>query len=204
VLHAGNPSQRRVLVRAHRKRLLSIIGFVVLTALTLAAASPAAGAALATTKFVSKRYGYSIVFPGGSDRWYASFASVNWSSRSLAGRGSPDLDTIYDLRTGRVYLLAARPSGSSLQQWTEFVISARPPDCGAPPQWLPNARLAGARARVLTWSCTGGSTEEVFAITALHAHRGYFMFLASPATLSRTSDLHAFDAARRSFRFLHK
>jgi hypothetical protein len=189
---------------AHRKRLLSILGLVVLAALTLAAALPAAGKTLATTKFVSKRYGYSIAFPGGSGRWFGNFASVNWSSRSLGGRGSPGLDTIYDLRSGRVYLLAARPRGCSLQQWTEFVISARPSGCGAPPQSLPNSTLDGARARVLTWSCTDGSADEVFAITALHAHRGYFMFLASPATLSRSSDLHAFDAARRSFRFLHK
>jgi hypothetical protein len=185
---------------AHRKRLLLIRGLVALTALTLATPLPAAGTTLATTKFVSKRYGYSIVVPGGSGPWEANFASVNWSSRSIGKRFSPDLDTIYDLRTGRVYLLAARPSGFSLQQWTEFVISARPSECGAPPQSLPNSTLDGARARVLTWSCG----EKVFAITALHAHRGYFMFLASPATLSRSSDLHAFDAARRSFRFLHK
>jgi hypothetical protein len=41
----------------------------------------------------------------------------------------------------------------------------------------------------------------VTAITALHAQHGYFMFVASPTSLSRASDRRAFVAARQSFRF---
>jgi hypothetical protein len=58
-------------------------------------------------------------------------------------------------------------------------------------------RVAG-----LTLSCTDG--YFVIGITALHAQRGYFMFVASPTSISRASDRRAFDAARRSFRFLGK
>jgi hypothetical protein len=56
------------------------------------------------------------------------------------------------------------------------------------------------RARVLSLSCTDGYV--VIGITALHAERGYFMFVASPASLPRASYRRAFDAARQAFRFL--
>ena len=65
--------------------------------------------------------------------------------------------------------------------------------------WQPDSTLSGAPARVVTWLCSDG--YRVFAITALHDHRGYVMRVASPTALSRASDLRAFDVARRSFRF---
>jgi hypothetical protein len=40
-------------------------------------------------------------------------------------------------------------------------------------------------------------------VAALHGGRGYFMLVSSLTTSSRASELRAFDAARRSFRFLH-
>lgn len=169
--------------------------------LTLASAVLIAGAAAATpdTKFVSKRYGYSIVLPGSSSRWSASFASSDWTSDSIGGLASSEMDAFTDARTGRTYLLAARPS-RSLERWTAFVVSAHPsPLCGAA-RFLPDSTLAGSRARVHTVSCSDG--YRVFVATALHGRRGYMLLVASPTALSRAADLHAFDAARRSFRFL--
>jgi hypothetical protein len=64
---------------------------------------------------------------------------------------------------------------------------------------MSNTSLAGASTRIVTWLCSDG--YRVLALTALHARRGYVMLMASPTALSRASDLHAFDAARRSFRF---
>jgi hypothetical protein len=151
-----------------------------------------------TATFVSKLYGYSIVLPGATSHWTHSFATQRWLGESIPGIGDPRLDTFTDLKTGRTYLLAARPTGSSLEKWTKFVIAARPPICVNPtsPQ---RATLAGQPAEMVTWSCA--DQYRVIVITALHARRGYFMLLASPTTLSRTSDLPAFNAARQSFRF---
>jgi hypothetical protein len=166
---------------------------VVLAALVLVPATQAG------TKFVSKRYGYTLVLPGGSGRWLSSFATEDWSSGEIE-HGSPEFDTFNDLQTGRIYFLAARPSGSSLRQWTASAVSGRPGICG-PVRSLPQSMLGGAQARLLTWPCSDG--YRVFAITAIHAHRGYIMLVASLMTLSPASDLHALSAARRSFRFSH-
>jgi hypothetical protein len=160
----------------------------------------AVAASQPVTKFVSKRYGYSIVLPGKSSRWHSSFATLGWTSTSIGGIGSPEIDTFTDLKTNRSYLLAARPS-KSLGRWTAFVVSAHPrPTCGKA-RFLPNSILGGSRARVHTVSCTDGYT--VFVITALRGDRGYMLLVASPTSLSRSSDLRAFNSARRSFRFLH-
>jgi hypothetical protein len=163
----------------------------------------AAGTAAPETKFVSTRYGYSIILPGNSNRWQASYAHVTWSSGRL-GPGSPGFDTFTDLQTERAYFIASRrpPTGSTLQKCTAFVISSHPPACLAPHASLAKSMLSGAPARLLTLSCTDG--YFVIGITALHAQRGYFMFVASPTSISRASDRRAFDAARRSFRFLGK
>jgi hypothetical protein len=143
--------------------------------------------------------GLLVVAAAAAPGTYSTFATLNWPSTEIE-HSSPEFDSFTDLRDGRIYFLAARPSRSSLEQWTRFVISARPaPPCGAP-QSLPNSMLAGSQAHVLTWSCTDG--YRVFVITALHARHGYVMLVASPAKLSRASDVRAFDAARRSFRFL--
>jgi hypothetical protein len=90
--------------RTRRRRQCVAALSVAAAALLLA---PAA-AARPTTKFVSKRYGYSIVFPGRHSRWAASFATEDWSSDLIGGIGAPGIDTFRDLKTGRSYLLAAR------------------------------------------------------------------------------------------------
>jgi len=84
---------------------------------------------------------------------------------------------------------------------TKFV-SNRGSNCATRASSLSSSTLSGAPARVLTWSCTDG--YKAIGITALHAHRGYFMIVASRTTSSRASDRTAFNAARDSFRFLSK
>jgi len=162
----------------------------------LVAVPPAAARPTAT--FVSKLYRYSIVLPGASSHWSSTFATQRWLGASLPGIGDPQLDTFTDRKIGRTYLLAARPTGSSLEKWTKFVIAARPPICGKPNSPT-RATLAGEPAEVVTWSCADG--YRVIVITALHGGRGYFMLLASPVALARASDLPAFNAARQSFHF---
>jgi hypothetical protein len=113
---------------------------------------------------------------------------------------SPLTDVFTELKTERLYILASRPNQDNLQKWAQFVISIRPkPECG-PPRSLPHTTLAGAPAIAFSWSCTG---REGIMVAALHAGRGYFMLVSSLTTGSRASEVHAFEAARRSFRFLH-
>jgi hypothetical protein len=185
--------------RGHRRRSTPfrpcLAAFCVAVS-ALVAVPPAAARPTAT--FVSKLYRYSIVLPGATSHWSPTFATQRWLDASIPGIGDPHLDTFTDRKTGRTYLLAARPTGSSLEKWTKFVITARPPICVNPTS-PKRATLAGQPAEMVTWSCA--DQYRVIVITALHARRGYFMLLASPTTLSRASDLPALNAARQSFRF---
>jgi hypothetical protein len=184
------------------RSLLFVISF--LAALTIGVSSTAsASSAGAKTRFISKLYGYSLLLPGGSKQWQVVYAQVRWTTGGI-DPNLPPFDTFTDIQNQRAYLIGARrpPSGPTLDKWTAFVISSRPPACLAPRVPLANSTLSGAPARVLVLSCTDGYI--VIGITALHAHHGYFMFVASPTSLTRASDRHAFDAARRTFQFLGK
>lgn len=162
---------------------------------------PVAAAAPEAT-VVSKLYRYSLVLPGSASQWQAIPAQVAWSA-GVIDPNLPAFDTFTERQTQRAYVIGARrlPAGSTLEKWTSFVISERPPACHAAPAGRPRrSTLSRAPAHLFTFSCTDGYI--VIGITALHAHRGYFMFVASPTSLPRASDRPAFDAARRSFRFL--
>ena len=151
--------------------------------------------------FVSKLYRYSIVLDGRPNDWQASFAQVAWSTGRI-DPGLPAFDTFTERQSQRTYVIGARrlPNGSTLENWTSFVISKRPLHCLAvPPSRSRESTLSGAQARLFTFSCTDG--YSVKAITTLHAHSGYFVFVASPTSLSLASDRRAFVAAHRSFRF---
>jgi hypothetical protein len=179
--------------RHHRAGVVGLVAFCA----AVSTLGPAA-AARPTATFVSKLYRYSIVLPGATSRWSTTFATQRWPGDAIPGIGDPELDSFTDSKTGLTYLLAARPAGSSLKAWAKSVIAARPSICIKPTS-PKRATLAGEPAELVTWSCTDG--YRVIVITALHAGRGYFMLQASPTTLSRTSDLPAFNAARQSFRF---
>ena len=171
---------------------------VIVSALVLV---PAA-ASEPNTKFVSKQYGYSIVLPGNSSRWFSSFARVPWSTGTI----SPDaaaFDTFTDMRTDRLYIIGARrlQAGSTLEKWTAIFLRNRGPNCTTRSS-VSNSKLSGTPARLLTWSCADG--YNAIGITALHAHLGYFMLVASPTTTSRASNRTAFNGAQASFRFLSK
>jgi hypothetical protein len=163
--------------------------------------APSATARSAAT-FVSHRYKYSIVLPGPSDRWSAELAISNLSGSATEGAiHSPLTDVFTELKTERLYILASRPRQSNLRRWAQFVISIRPSDCGAPHS-LPRTTLAGAPALAFSWSCGAPTGRQGMMVAALHAGRGYFLLVSSLASSSRASEVRAFDAARRSFRFL--
>jgi hypothetical protein len=163
---------------------------------------PVASARSATT-VVSHRYGYSIDLPGALTGWSVERATVNLSGSAKNGDiHSPLTDVFTELKTERLYVLASRPNQSSLQNWAQFVISIRPtPECG-PAHSLPHTTLAGAPAIAFSWTCTGNGREGMMVAT-LHAGRGYFLLVSSLTTGSHASEVRAFNAARRSFRFVH-
>ena len=156
-----------------------------------------AAQAAPTTTFVSKRYGYSISFPGGAGDWSARYAFVPWST-DIIEPGSPAFDTFLDNRTGRQFVIAARrpPTGSTLADWTGFVAGAV--RC-TKPKAFSDSTLAGTPARVFSWICP--EQYHVIGIAAVHDSLGYVMFVPSPVTLSSASNESAFEAARLSFRF---
>jgi hypothetical protein len=161
-----------------------------------------AAASAPNTKFVSKQYGYSIVLPGNSSRWFSSFARVTWSTGTI----SPDtaaFDTFTDLQTDRLYIIGARRllAGSTLEKWTATFLRNRGPNCTTRPSFS-TSRLSETPARLLTWTCTDG--YNAIGITTLHGRLGYFMLVASPTSSSRASNRTAFNGARASFRFLSK
>ena len=181
-------------LRSRRGFFLGAIAAAVLLVPTAASAP--------NTKFFSKQYGYSIVLPGNSSQWFSSLARVTWSTGTISP-DAPAFDTFTDMRTGRLYIIGARPlpAGSTLEKWTALFLRNRGPNCTTHPS-LSNSKLSGTPARLLTWSCTDG--YNAIGITALHAHLGYFMIVASKTTSSRASNRTAFSGAQASFRFLPK
>ena len=129
-----------------------------------------AAAPAPNTKFVSKQYGYSIVLPGNSSRWFSSFARVTWSTGTI----SPDtsaFDTFTDLRTDRGCTSSGRDGCRRVhaEKWTAMFLRNRGPNCTTKPS-LSSSKLSETPARLLTWSCTDG--YNAIGITALHAHLG--------------------------------
>jgi hypothetical protein len=187
------------LVIAARRRVAVTSALAPLAALLLVALAAAAP----TTKFVSKHYGYSIVLPGSSSDWSPHFASHTWSGDVIPEQTDWSLDNFTGLRPGEgVFLIAAQrpPAGTTLEKWTDFVISARQPGCEAPHSTPVTSTLDGTPALVTAWLCPGESW--VIVISALHAGRGYFMLLFTQTNVSHASDQRLFDAGRDSFRFL--
>ena len=138
--------------RAGAGRWVAALCVIVSALVLVPAAAPAPN-----TKFVSKQYGYSIVLPGNSSRWFSSFARVTWSTGTISP-DTPAFDTFTDLRTDRAYIIGARrlPAGSTLEKWTTiFLEESRAKlhdtplaldlealrDAGAPPHVVVHGRL---------------------------------------------------------------
>jgi hypothetical protein len=165
-----------------------LVGVVALMLVPLAEGTP-------TTKFVSKRYGYSMVLAGGSARYLTIKALSNWSG-SGPFPSDPEFDQINDLKKHSLYAVAAKriPTGWTLRKWTSFTISITVPPCHYKRQTLAKSNLGGAAALVYELKCAEGL---VFQSAAIHAHRGYFVIYTAD-----TVDRRAFNAGLRSFHFL--
>lgn len=148
----------------------------------------------ATTNFVSKRYGYSLALTGGSARYILTPASTNWSG-SGPSPSDPAFDQIDDLQTHSSYMVASKPipPGWTLRKWMSSTRSITVPPCTYK-RTLAKSNVDGAPALAYELKCAEG---VVFQLAAIHAQRGYLIIVAADASVQR-----AFNAARRSFRFL--
>jgi hypothetical protein len=164
--------------------------------LAVIAATFAAGAdAHSGNRFVSKRYGYSIVLPAA---WTSTPASTGWHG------GPPFQSTeavdLFDAADGRSFAVAAHsiPRAMTLRQWaTSYVRAALPSFCKKSRDYQ-TTTLGGAPALSFTAHC---EVHDVAVALTVHRGHGYTFALASPAIDTAAADRTVFDAARRSFRF---
>jgi hypothetical protein len=174
----------------------SVVALVALVLVAWADATPK------TTKFVSKRYHYSLVLLGGPGRWANTHATGNWPGDYPPSFGNTDFDRLYDNKTGHSWLIAAKrvPAGMTLEQWTAYTMARLNSSC-TPLPWRSNAKLGGAPARRYDVKCPEG---RVIILTTLHDHRGYF-FNCIPGTLKRVvqrvAAQRACSATQRSFHY---
>ena len=161
-------------------------------AVTLAVAADASSG----RKFVSTRYGYSIVLPAA---WTSQPASLAWAGGPpYQNRRQVDFHQTSD---GRALVVAALrvPRGSTLQEWaTRYVGSALPSVC-AKSRGYRATTLGGAPALAFTGHC---DVHDINIGLTIRRGRGYVFGLSSPSANSASADGAVFEAGRRSFRFI--
>ena len=164
---------------------------VVAVAATLATAA----GATSSTRFVSKRYGYSIVLPGN---WTSYPASVPW-------RGGPpfqnqrEVDS-YPATDGRTLAIAARslPRTSTLRKWASLYVGTALPNFCTKSRGYRATTLGGVPALAFTGVC---EVHDINVALTVRRGRGYVFVLGSPRAFSAAADGRVFESARRSFRF---
>lgn len=165
---------------------------VVVLALVLVAAAEATPK---KTRFVSKRYHYTLLLPGGPGSYYNIHATGDWSGDFPP---NPDFDQISNIKSGRDWLLAAKlvPKGITLKKWTAYTSTRLNPHCKLIPGHS-NAKLGGAPARRYEITCPEG---RVIAWAALHAHRGYWL-ICVPTLAKRLAAERACSAMPHTFHY---
>jgi hypothetical protein len=177
--------------------LAAAIAAVGLAAETAPASSDAAvGASAASTKFVSRRYGYEITLP---ERWRATYARRAWTGKfPLMDSGEVDF---FEDRREHFFLVAATRlrAGTSLREWerAHAAVMTRSPYCERSRAFR-STRLGGVAAREFQNRCL---VHDAIVVAAAHRGRGYTFQLVSPRRNTAVSDRRIFDTGRRSFRF---
>jgi hypothetical protein len=198
---------RRMVVTRMRIVVLTVVLVVVAFVAESAPArtTSAADGSAASTKFVSKRFGYSAALPG---QWFVHYAVVPWLGGFLYGDTTPDTDNISDMGDRKFKVAAKRvPAGTTLQDWTashvttmeSFSIAGKP--LCHKSRAFRDTKLGGAPAREFQNVCLG---YVVIVVTAVHGGLGYAVQFVSPTRNSAASDQRTFDAGLRSFRFTKK
>jgi predicted small lipoprotein YifL len=152
--------------------------------------------AAAPQQFISHRYGFRMTLP---KHWSGQNALVNWNGKE-EGVGLPDFANFTDTTTGQWVVAAATrvPNGTSLAQWKAATVRAAPSSCSEPSS-AENTTLGGEPA--LAWTATCSDYGDINDLAALHARRGYLIFLASPTRRNHAQHRRLFESIRRSFHF---
>jgi hypothetical protein len=167
-----------------------------LALVALAATLAAAADASSSKKFVSKRYGYSIVLPAA---WTSFPAARAWHG------GPPFMDPSgvdsYQVADGRTVAVAARslPPTTTLQKWASLYVGTAVPSFCTKSRGYRATTLGGARALAFTGHC---EVHDINIGLTTRRGRGYVFALSSPSANSAAADGAVFEAARRSFRFI--
>jgi hypothetical protein len=156
----------------------------------------------ASKKYISKRYGYSIVLRGKYIWQYR--AKQQWDGRFPFG-DTGMVDVIAGVYIDHKFGIAAEPvsPGMALSEWEAFVESVQQVECSAMRNFRATS-LGGEQAQEFVNDCPGpapGTTWRVITLAALHNGRGYLLnYLSGPST-NAAAERRTYDAGRRSFRF---
>jgi hypothetical protein len=166
-----------------------------LALVAVAAALAAAADARSSTRFVSKRYGYSVVLPGD---WTSRPASIPWRG-GPPFQNQPEVD-FYSAADGRALAAAARslPRRSTLRKWASLYVGTALPSLCTKSRGYRATALGGAPALAFTAAC---EVHDINVALTVRRGRGYAFVLASPRAFSAAADRRVFESARRSFRF---
>lgn len=176
---------------------LAIRTAITLAALALATESSPAKPSVGAAKFVSKRYGYSIVLAG---QWKAKYARTGWTG-NFPLMDSGEVDVFTDSTGERFFIVAATriPAGTTLREWelshaevmSEFAFCRNA-------RVFRSTKLGRGSAREFLTRCL---THDAIVVVAVHGGRGFTFQFVSPKENSLASDRSMFEPGRRSFRF---
>ena len=171
--------------------------FVLLAAATVAHAAggqTAQRAVGASTRYVSKQYGYEIVLSG---KYTMIPAVLQWDGSFPFG-ASGMVDITIDSHD-RKFIVAAKPVSSrmTLARWQAFVVAVKKQNCTRLRSFR-STSLGGVRAREFVNSCP---EYDVITLAALHHRRGYLLEYLSPTGSSAAAARRTYEAGRHSFRF---
>jgi len=147
------------------------------------------------TKYISKRYGYSIVLKG-KYLWFP--AKKQWDGRFPFG-DTGQVDEMAGYYIDHKFIVAAKPvpAGMTLSEWETFVEGVQKQICHGLRHFRATS-LGGEPAREFVNSCP---QYEVITLAALHNGRGYLLNYLSEPTSNAAAERRNYEAGRRSFRF---
>ena len=161
---------------------------------------PTVARAVTTTppqNFTSQRYGFRVTL---SKDWAEDDARIAWNGKKLQGLGSAAFANFTDAATDRTLVAGAArvAKGTRLARWRTAMVRATSPFCTESSS-VRHTTFGGEPAVAWTAACSDG--YHVIKLAALHATRGYIIFLASATANDDAKDRRAFESIRKSFRF---
>jgi hypothetical protein len=175
--------------------LLAVVASATVCGAASGRASQTTPAPPAGKKYISKRYGYSIV-PTGKYLWFP--AKKQWDGRFPFG-DTGQVDVMAGYYIDHKFIVAAKPvpAGMTLSEWEAFVEGVQRQFCHGLRHFRATS-LGGEPAREFVNSCP---QYEVITLAALHNGRGYLLNYLSEPTSNAAAERRNYEAGRRSFRF---